>query len=202
MTGRDPAVWTLGALSRACPRVPSRPRMYPFRTRETLAPRLGRQQKDPFAGFLTKPSDGLEPSTPSLPFRFRGGKGGHERVTATTKAPQTGRIRRRYIAREWTRMVGLVFASRSHATSHAQLRASPLRAAKGGRPGCTSRSSTAGAHSRRRRLEFAFDRYEAIRGAIPRRLRSDPTTRSTGRKTRCTSCGGSRGDGNRGRLCL
>jgi len=51
-------------------------------------------------------------------------------------------------------------------------------------------------------LEFAFDRYEAIRGAIPRRLRSDPTTRSTGRKTRCTSCGGSSGDGNRGRLCL
>ena len=163
MTGRDPAVWTLGALSRACPRVPSRPRMYPFRTRETLAPRLGRQQKDPFAGFLTKPSDGLEPSTPSLPFRFRGGKGGHERVTATTKAPQTGRIRRRYIAREWTRMVGLVFASRSHATSHAQLRASPLRAAKGGRPGCTSRSSTAGAHSRRRRA-----------GVCVRPLRSDP----------------------------
>jgi hypothetical protein len=27
-------------------------------------------------GFSTKTSDGLEPSTPSLPFRFRGGKRG------------------------------------------------------------------------------------------------------------------------------
>ena len=37
----------------------------------------------------TKPSDGLEPSTPSLPFLVRRGKRGHCWVLATTKAAQT-----------------------------------------------------------------------------------------------------------------
>ena len=36
-----------------------------------------------------KPSDGLEPSTPSLPFRFRGGNRGNARVTAATKVQET-----------------------------------------------------------------------------------------------------------------
>ncbi len=40
-------------------------------------------------GFCLKPSDGLEPSTPSLPFRFREGKRGHARAFTATKVPQT-----------------------------------------------------------------------------------------------------------------
>src|SRR5215210_4930994 len=63
-----------------------------------------------------KPSDGLEPSTPSLPFRFRGGKHGHSRVSEGTKAPQAGGIRRRAVTRVWTRAVGLVFAPRSQSS--------------------------------------------------------------------------------------
>jgi hypothetical protein len=45
-----------------------------------------------FAGDSTKTSDGLEPSTPSLPSWARQGKRGHGRVSATTKALQTERI--------------------------------------------------------------------------------------------------------------
>jgi hypothetical protein len=39
--------------------------------------------KGRFAGTLRKPSDGLEPSTPSLPWRFRGGR--HARTHAITR---------------------------------------------------------------------------------------------------------------------
>ncbi len=66
-----------------------------------------------FAGAL-EPSDGVEPSTPSLPFRFRGRKRGHERVPGAPKAPQTERVERRDVTRAWTRVVGLMFAPRSH----------------------------------------------------------------------------------------
>ncbi len=45
------------------------------------------KEKCQFAGALPKPSDGLEPSTPSLPFRFRGGKRGHARVTRDHESP-------------------------------------------------------------------------------------------------------------------
>jgi hypothetical protein len=61
-----------------------------------------------------KPSDGLEPSSPSLPFRFRRGKRGHARVSEGTKAPQAGVTRRRYVTRVWTRVAPLVFAPCSH----------------------------------------------------------------------------------------
>jgi hypothetical protein len=37
-----------------------------------------------FCSVFVKPSDGLEPSTPSLPWRFRGGTGGHRRALAIT----------------------------------------------------------------------------------------------------------------------
>ena len=40
-----------------------------------------------FAGLFAKPSDGLEPSTPSLPSWNRGGKRGHAGVKEGTKAP-------------------------------------------------------------------------------------------------------------------
>ena len=39
----------------------------------------------PIAGLFVKPSDRLEPSTPSLPFRFRGGTRGYKRVAEGTK---------------------------------------------------------------------------------------------------------------------
>jgi hypothetical protein len=38
---------------------------------------------------IDRPSDGLEPSTPSLPSWNQAGNSGHERVLAGTKAPQT-----------------------------------------------------------------------------------------------------------------
>src|SRR5437762_3102899 len=44
----------------------------------------------PFAGLFRKPSDGLEPSTPSLPSRFRGGNRGHDRASAVTFFLQIG----------------------------------------------------------------------------------------------------------------
>ena len=40
-------------------------------------------------GFYLKPSDGLEPSTPSLPWRFRRGTSGHGKALATTFSLQT-----------------------------------------------------------------------------------------------------------------
>lgn len=71
------------------------------------------------AGISAKPSDGLEPSTPSLPSWNRAGMHGHGRVTAATKAPQTSGTRRRLLARVWTLVDALMFASRSHAMSTA-----------------------------------------------------------------------------------
>jgi hypothetical protein len=41
-----------------------------------------------FTGIFSKPPDGLEPSTPSLPSWNQAGTRGHERVPAATKAPQ------------------------------------------------------------------------------------------------------------------
>jgi hypothetical protein len=51
-----------------------------------------RHKKGLFAGAYAKPSDGLEPSTPSLPFSDRGGKREHGRVIAATKVPQADGI--------------------------------------------------------------------------------------------------------------
>jgi hypothetical protein len=71
---------TVVARGRACPRVPAHPQMYPSRTREMSTRRLSRQQRALFAGLLPKPPDGLEPSTPSLPWRF-GGNGSQPTAT-------------------------------------------------------------------------------------------------------------------------
>ena len=70
-----------------------------------------------FCGDFRALSDGLEPSTPSLPSWARGGKRGQARVIATAKAPQTTRIRRRRLTRACTRVDPRVFAPRSHALS-------------------------------------------------------------------------------------
>ena len=80
----------------ACPGVPTRTRLARKGTRLVPAKRpivvaKGNNVRR-FAGFFAKPSDGLEPSTPSLPFRFCGGTRGHARVAAGTKAPQAGGI--------------------------------------------------------------------------------------------------------------
>jgi hypothetical protein len=58
---------------RACPRVTARDSRLQFR-----------HKKAPFAGAFVKPSDGLEPSTPSLPWKFGGGTGVHDRVFTGT----------------------------------------------------------------------------------------------------------------------
>ncbi len=88
--------------------------MYPFRTRAETGVDILEDRNPAFAGLLREPSDGLEPSTPSLPFRFWGGERGHARAFPATKVPQTGGIRRRDVTRAWTRVVLLVFAPRSH----------------------------------------------------------------------------------------
>jgi hypothetical protein len=58
----------------------------PWRYREMLCGTTPDNKTERFAGsFLSlEPSDGLEPSTPSLPWRFRGGTGGHGRASAVT----------------------------------------------------------------------------------------------------------------------
>ena len=61
-----------------------------------------------------KLSSGLEPETPSLPWRFWGVTRGCGRAFTTTKAPQTNRIWQREVARAWTPVVAFVFAPRSH----------------------------------------------------------------------------------------
>ena len=55
------------ARRRACPRMPaSTANVYPSRTRALGHAKTG-NTRGPFAGLLSKPSDGLKPSTPSLP---------------------------------------------------------------------------------------------------------------------------------------
>jgi len=52
---------------------------------------------------------------PLLTIEVQGREARVRQGTATTKTPQTRRIRRRDVTREWTRMRGLMFAPRSHA---------------------------------------------------------------------------------------
>src|SRR6266508_4941126 len=66
-----------------------------------------------FAGTLAKPSDGLEPSTPSLPWRFPGGTGGHGRPLAITFLLQIAPTRRVWRARVCPRVLDLMYPSRT-----------------------------------------------------------------------------------------
>jgi hypothetical protein len=68
-----------------------------------------------FAGTLWKPSDVLEPSTPSLPWRFRGGTGGHGRAFAITFSLQIGPVERVSGARACPRAPSLMYPSRTRA---------------------------------------------------------------------------------------
>ena len=68
------------AHARECPPVPKCTRLVPAK----LANFVGAGNNIcPFAGLFSKPSDGLEPSTPSLPLRFRGVTRVHARSLAT-----------------------------------------------------------------------------------------------------------------------
>jgi hypothetical protein len=64
--------WTVSegdARRRACPRMPASPgNVYPSRTRARRR-RQDRQHNTPIYRAFAEPSDGLEPSTPSLPWR-------------------------------------------------------------------------------------------------------------------------------------
>src|ERR687892_590786 len=57
----------VSAGARECPPVPKCTRLVPAETRNLA---IAGNTTCPFAGLLCKPSDGLEPSTPSLPRRF------------------------------------------------------------------------------------------------------------------------------------
>jgi hypothetical protein len=98
------------ALARECPPVPG------MCTRLVPAP-VGRAKKgntvSPFAGLLWKPSDGLEPSTPSLPWRFPGGTGGHRRALASTFPLQIRPSRRVAGARACPRVSTLMYPPRT-----------------------------------------------------------------------------------------
>jgi hypothetical protein len=65
---------------------------------------------------ILKPSDGLEPSTPSLPWRFWGGNGVHARSLATTFVLQIGPSSRVSDARVCPRVLKLVYPSRTRGT--------------------------------------------------------------------------------------
>jgi hypothetical protein len=66
-----------------------------------------------FAGTLLKPSDGLEPSTPSLPWRFPGGIGVHGRALAITFCLQIGHVRCVVGARPCPRVLKLMYPPRT-----------------------------------------------------------------------------------------
>ena len=67
----------------------------------------------PFAGFFSKPSDGLEPSTPSLPWRFRGGNRVHARSLAATFVLQIRRWQCVASARTCPLVLSLLYPSRT-----------------------------------------------------------------------------------------
>ena len=60
-----------------------------------------------------KPSDGLEPSTPSLPWRFRGGTGGYGRALATTIFLQIAPLECVSDVRACPRVLKLMYPSRT-----------------------------------------------------------------------------------------
>jgi hypothetical protein len=73
--------------ARECPPVRKGTRLVPAKRPDFAA---GGNTTLRFAGLFVKPSDGLEPSTPSLPWKFRRGTGGHARAFANTFVLQIG----------------------------------------------------------------------------------------------------------------
>jgi hypothetical protein len=58
---------------------------------QSVIPRRYRQHEMLISRAFSKPSDGFEPSTPSLPWRFWGGNGVHARAFADTFVLQISR---------------------------------------------------------------------------------------------------------------
>ena len=86
--------------------------MFPWRPRACLT----RQPKSPnlsVCRVFPKPSYGLEPETPSLPWRFRGGTGGHGRTLAITFFLQIRPYPRAGLARVCPRVPSLLYPSRT-----------------------------------------------------------------------------------------
>jgi hypothetical protein len=98
------------ARARECPPVPKCTRLVPAK-RRNLA--ITGNTKCPFAGLLCKPSDGLEPSTPSLPWRFPGDTRVHGWAPAATFYPQIGPSRCVLNARACPRVPELMYPSRT-----------------------------------------------------------------------------------------
>lgn len=71
--------------------------------------------KVPIWSTFCKPSDGLEPSTPSLPWRFPGGTGGHGRALADMFFLQIGVLGCVSNARACPRVPELMYPSRTRA---------------------------------------------------------------------------------------
>ena len=98
-------------------RVPANARQSRICTRlvpARLRARQRRQQYSPICrAFVPKPSDGLEPSTPSLPWRFWGGTGGHGPALAITFLLQILASRRVGRVRECPRVLDLTYPSRT-----------------------------------------------------------------------------------------
>ena len=98
---------------RSCPRVPACPDPVPVWYPRSLSAAGAGNRTSQLQGFSLKPSDGLEPSTPSLPWRFRGGTGGHGRASAVTFSLQSDRSRRVLSVRACPRVLTLMYPSRT-----------------------------------------------------------------------------------------
>ena len=117
MRGRETSVSsTFNAVSRdvararECPPVPKCTRLVPARNRNLAT--TG-NTICPFAGLLCKPSDGLEPSTPSLPWRSRAVLAYTPRAPAITFLLQMGSSQRSVSARACPRVPSLMYPSRT-----------------------------------------------------------------------------------------
>jgi hypothetical protein len=100
----------VSAGARECPPVPKCTRLVPAKNQNLV---IADNTIARFAGILRKPSDGLEPSTPSLPWRFRGGTRGHGRAFAATFLLQIGQSGRVADARAWSLVLELLYPSRT-----------------------------------------------------------------------------------------
>jgi hypothetical protein len=98
------------ARARECPPVPKCTRLVPAR-RPNFADAGNIIAL--FAGLLRKPSDGLEPSTPSLPWRFWGGTRVHGRASKIAFDLQIAALRRVTRVLAYPRVVDLMYPSRT-----------------------------------------------------------------------------------------
>ena len=127
---------TVVARGRACPQVPVGSENVPVSYPRDADRASRKTTKRPICRVFVKPSDGLEPSTPSLPWRSRGGAGGHRRALAITFLLQIELLPRVDRARACTRVPTLMYPSRTRdalpvlVTENARTRRLPAR----GRP--------------------------------------------------------------------